>query len=449
MGNLVENADFRRREADNIPRGWVFYAPRQEIAPNAAFDPIVRRGGEGSLKIWGNGDPLAFGAWTTRVRLEPDKYYRGSVYFKYDGIDDPNLSILINLHWGDENRLIREEYFSEFTPAEEGWIKAEHLFRTPKEEGTVNLQLYFRASPNGRVWFADPEIVKGEAPKPRLVKVATTYFEMPNPSTRQENIKIIAERLDEVGKLGVDIVVVPEMVTCRNVAFKNPPYSPKNVEEDAETEGGPASQVYCEKAKKYGMWVLGWIHERDGKRIFNTVLVINREGRVVGKYRKIHLHWPEEWLGVSPGMDIPVFETDFGKIGVIICYDGWFPALAQNLAMKGAEILFFPSAGYTPYNFQTRCVDTTTYGVSSSFSNPSMIVGTDGEVLAQVYKDGVATATVDLSKRPTNKVYDSPSLTYGCPGACRLIHNTLSRKTEEEVLAMLKDPFGPPRPRWK
>ena len=64
-----------------------------------------------------------------------------------------------------------------------------------------------------------------------------------------------------------------------------------------------------------------------------------RDGKLAGAYRKTHLHWPEYRDGVTPGDEYPVFETDFGTIGLMICYDSWWPESARVLALRGAHIV--------------------------------------------------------------------------------------------------------------
>ena len=80
------------------------------------------------------------------------------------------------------------------------------------------------------------------------------------------------------------------------------------------------------------MYSVGCIYERDGDFIFNTAFLVDRAGELAGTYRKIHLYWPEEREGVSPGNELPVFDLDLGRVGIMICYDSWFPETAKLLA---------------------------------------------------------------------------------------------------------------------
>jgi predicted amidohydrolase len=87
------------------------------------------------------------------------------------------------------------------------------------------------------------------------------------------------------------------------------------------------------------------IFEREGDAIYNTAALIGRKGELIGKYRKTHLPAVEAW-NETHGDGFPVFETDFGTVGMLICYDILFPEAARCLVLNGAEILFNPTMSY-------------------------------------------------------------------------------------------------------
>jgi predicted amidohydrolase len=115
--------------------------------------------------------------------------------------------------------------------------------------------------------------------------------------------------------------------------------------EVAEVPPGPISGRLAEWAKKNQSYLVCPIYTRQGERFYNAAVVINRKGECLGEYRKIHPTVSEMERGVAPGpLDPPVFQTDFGTIGVQICYDinwheGW-----RKLRQAGAEMVFWPSA---------------------------------------------------------------------------------------------------------
>src|SRR6185503_8460410 len=85
--------------------------------------------------------------------------------------------------------------------------------------------------------------------------------------------------------------------------------------------------------------------ERDRHQLFNVAVLIGPDGKVVGKYRKVCLPDGEYDKGMSPGSDYPVFDTRLGKVGMMICYDGFFPEVARELSNRGAEIIAWPVWG--------------------------------------------------------------------------------------------------------
>lgn len=111
----------------------------------------------------------------------------------------------------------------------------------------------------------------------------------------------------------------------------------------AETMPGPTEAFYCELAKKLDVWLIPGSHyEKHQDQIFNTAVVINNQGEVVARYRKIFPFCPYE-TDVTSGQDILVFDVPQGRIGLAICYDLWFPEVARTMACAGAELLIYPT----------------------------------------------------------------------------------------------------------
>ena len=93
------------------------------------------------------------------------------------------------------------------------------------------------------------------------------------------------------------------------------------------------------------MYIVAGLTERDGRAVYNTAVLIDRHGSVAGEYRKVYLPREEIEGGLTPGQALPVFETDFGRIGMMICWDSEYVDPARALALRGAEIVFVPAAG--------------------------------------------------------------------------------------------------------
>jgi predicted amidohydrolase len=178
----------------------------------------------------------------------------------------------------------------------------------------------------------------------------------------------------------------------------------------AEPIPGPATQRVGDAARRNGLWVVAGLTERAGDVVYNTAALLDRQGRLAGTYRKTHLP-REEWKkGVRPGDEYPVFDTDFGRVAIQICYDWFFPEPTAIFALKGAEIVFAPTWGNTLPDqdgiahgetvFRVRARDNGVYMVPSVYSGSSLVIDPMGRVLASnAGRDGVFWAEVDLSRR--------------------------------------------------
>lgn len=144
---------------------------------------------------------------------------------------------------------------------------------------------------------------------------------------------------------GANIVCLQELFTtsyfCKTVDQENFKY--------AETIPGPTTRELSKIAKEFNIVILAPIFEREAPGIYyNSMAVINTDGKLLGTYRKMHI--PEdpgfhEKYYFTPGdLGYKVFDTTFGKIGTLICWDQWFPEAARLTAMKGADILIYPTA---------------------------------------------------------------------------------------------------------
>ncbi len=120
---------------------------------------------------------------------------------------------------------------------------------------------------------------------------------------------------------------------------------PQRFVDHCETIPGPFTDALGRMAKKYNMYVIACFFEKEGDRCYNTAVLIDRSGRVQGRYRKVQLPAPETWV-CTPGDSYPVFSTDFGKIGIAVCYDMIFPEITACYALQGVDLLFHPTGGF-------------------------------------------------------------------------------------------------------
>jgi len=142
----------------------------------------------------------------------------------------------------------------------------------------------------------------------------------------------------------VDFVCLPEL-------FYAVP-SPENAEQVAEPIPNRMTQEFGKKAREIGAYIIAgsFLEKRDGER-YNTSLLFDRKGEILGSYSKIHLfdalEFKESMIS-KPGNHVSLFDTDVGRIAITICYDLRFPELYRKLAMSGADVIFVPSAFLSP-----------------------------------------------------------------------------------------------------
>jgi len=163
----------------------------------------------------------------------------------------------------------------------------------------------------------------------------------------------VLRMIDEAGGQGADLIVLPEVWTGLGYTDAYP------YQAMAEPIPGPTTDKLVELARRHGAMIVGSMYEAapDG-RYFNAAPFIDRDGSILGRYRKTQLFDAENRTDIPPGMieskkvaagdELPVFDTDAGKIGVFVCSDLRFPEIARVEALKGAQILVCCSAFLSP-----------------------------------------------------------------------------------------------------
>ena len=173
----------------------------------------------------------------------------------------------------------------------------------------------------------------------------TALIQMPVTDSKAQNIQTALDYIARAAQEGADIAVLPEMFCSiyRNRDFIN----------NAEPHGGAAWQAISAAAREHKLWIVaGSVPEQDGDRIYNTAYVFNADGEEVARHRKVHMfdikvkngQWFRESATFTPGDEITVFDTPFGKLGLCICFDLRFPELAMLMALKGARAIIVPAS---------------------------------------------------------------------------------------------------------
>lgn len=177
----------------------------------------------------------------------------------------------------------------------------------------------------------------------RMVTVAAVQMQCG--ADVQANIEKADKLVREAAKSGAQIILLPEL-------FERPYFCQERRYEYYEfaktAEENDAVRHFSKTAKELSVVIPVSFYEKDGNRLFNSVAVIDADGNNLGIYRKTHIpddHYYQEKFYFVPGdTGFRVFSTAYGKIGVGICWDQWFPETARAMAVKGAELLFYPTA---------------------------------------------------------------------------------------------------------
>lgn len=373
--------------------GWSAWAPRTEIAPRTWVDHLHQRTPAGALAISGNSNPAAYGGWHHRVEgIQPGAWYRLRAHYRTETVPNAMTQLQARLDWSDASgrRTGQPEYAWHTTPDGE-WTRIETQAPAPPKAAAVVLQLYLANAPAGTVWWDDVTLEQIDAPAPRPVTVATVNLRPRNTQEPAVSVKRFIETVDQkVDK--ADLVVLPEGITAVGTR--------KKYADIAEPIPGPTTMALGELARRKNAYIVAGIYEREGSTTYNTAVLIDRKGNVVGRYRKVYLPREEYEAGLTPGSDYPVFRTDFGTVGMMICWDVQYADPARGLALRGAEMILMPIWGGNDVLARARAIENQVFLVSSGYDHPSRIVGPDGEVIAHATEDAtVAVATVDLNKR--------------------------------------------------
>lgn len=169
------------------------------------------------------------------------------------------------------------------------------------------------------------------------ITVACIQME-PAVGEKQRNIKRSLEMIDEAAGRGARLIVMPELANSGYV-FES---RAEAFELSEQVPDGETCKTWAKACERHDAYIISGINEREGDLLYNSAVVIGPAG-YIGTFRKVHL-WNEENLFFEPGnRGFPIFRTPIGRIGVSICYDGWFPEAYRLCALQGADIVCVPT----------------------------------------------------------------------------------------------------------
>ncbi len=265
---------------------------------------------------------------------------------------------------------------------------------------------------------------------------------------------------EEAGKKGADLVCGPEDMQHiggygLHVDVKDPETGKILWDALAVPVPGELTDRVSAIAKQHEMYIIAPIYEAVGDKTYNTAVVFDRKGKIIGKHRKTILPIMETWL-VSTGDEFEVYETDFGNIAIATCWELFYPEIATIYALKGADIIFNPTMARdnlsgqslaTAHTYITRARDNSVYIAPVILgTDGNGIIDFDGNVVAEAVgeEDVVIMAEIDFSVERINE--SEWWETINGTNNVRAIH---FKSRRPEIYQMLTDPNPPILDRYK
>ncbi len=371
--NLIPNPDFGHGELGGLPESWTMYSPQPYLAPYFA---LTVEEGRKVLSIKGNGDENCIGWIAASFPMEGGHTYRLTVRFHASSDVNPYKNLLFSFF--SDNKF--NDGIFEFRKIADNEFEGEGKFFVPGSgRMTGEVRLAYRLMAEGYVRIFNTCLELSDLIPERNVRIACFQGFTADIGTWEHVIDIAAAN-------GADLSLLPETFTGDDA---------KKVQQPIDGECGCLME---RKAKQHQMYVSGTFIHRDKAdgHLYNTGLLFDRQGVQIGRYDKIHPYSPEFMHdGVTPGNAAPVFNTDFGTVGMMICYDSWFTDVAELVALKGAEVLLFPNAGYYRSLMPARANDNGLRIVSSSMYGGAGVWDTSGADVERPDMDPTRSANND------------------------------------------------------
>lgn len=173
-----------------------------------------------------------------------------------------------------------------------------------------------------------------------------------NTADLADNKARLAKKIGDLAHEGAELIVLQELHNglyfCQTEDV--------NVFDQAETIPGPSTEFYGNLAKQHGVVIVTSLFERRSTGLYhNTAVVLEKDGTIAGKYRKMHIPddpgYYEKFYFTPGDLGFHPIQTSIGKLGVLVCWDQWYPEAARLMALQGAELLIYPTAiGYDPHD---------------------------------------------------------------------------------------------------
>jgi len=401
----------------STPDGWRAMAPRDEIRPQFDYSAKGGKDDKAGLIIHTDSREGQDGYWQKTFSITGGKHYRFFALHRAENIAEPRRSLVVRILWQDAEgkQVLRDEpvasgylkgalpiaepeYPTDKAPDAEGWTEVSDVYRAPSKAARAIVELHLRWAPSAKVIWSKVSLVETASLPERKVRLAAVHYRPQGGKSALDNCRQFEPLITEAARQRADLVVLPETLTFVGLG--------KPYVDLAEPIPGPSTEYFGALAKKHNLYIVAGLLERDRHLVYNVAVLLDPEGKIAGKYRKVSLPRGEIEGGIAPGNDYPVFDTRFGKLGMMICYDGFFPEVARQLTNNGAEVIAWPVWGCNPNLAVARACENHVYLVSSTYEDISRnwmltaIYNHEGKPITFAEKFGtVIVAEVDLNQR--------------------------------------------------
>jgi predicted amidohydrolase len=334
--------DLNEADVGGLPPDWTL----NDFGSGRAPKFIVKKDNVGVyLSICGAGDHAGVAYISAKTTLEPGTYNYQAVFSMSEDVN-PQRNLLFQCRASSNDGIFK------FYRLENGMVEGrDTVVVTGDKPSETAIRIYYRFNAGGEVKLRSLSLTTTEAVKPRWARFACTAG-----GINKDQMAVIASK---AASEGADLLLYPETVSQEGCNA---------------SDGDFTISLLSDLAAKHGLYTAAsvYVTDKNDNRKYNRGVLFDRQGSLVGIYDKIHPYSPEiTESNICPGYRTNVFKTDFGKVGMIICYDSWFTDVTQLLALKGAEVILFPVAGYYRSLIPARASDNQVRFVISVLDKPN------------------------------------------------------------------------------
>lgn len=369
--------------------GWTPISQRPDLMPVMSANRA-----EQVLSIASSGSRRCNGSWRKNFQVSPGEHYTFSAEYSAVNVAAVRRSILVSIDWrnADGRRVGYPDFPRTRGSGESAWQRIADTLQAPEGAVEARVNLTFRWDEQGQVTWRNVYLTRTDPPPSREVMVASVNFRPKRSEGPKSNVQAFGRYVEMAGNAGAEIVCLPEGITVVGTG--------KSYLEVAEPVPGPTTSELGRLARKYSLYIVAGLYEQAGETVYNSAALIGPQGNVIGTYRKVCLPREEIEGGLTPGTEFPVFDTEFGRVGMMICWDVHFPEPARRLAARGAEMILLPIWGGSELLFPARAIENQVFLVTSGYDAVTGIWDRKGNVLSKAVTNGtIAYAKFDLAKR--------------------------------------------------